>query len=61
MLITVLFYFYFNLKVKNSFKRRLSLDEAPTRVLTDNSNSYIMPQPTNVFCHAILIFAKFEM
>ena len=42
--------------------RILSLDGMHKGALTDNnSNSYIMYQPTDLFCHTVLIFAKFNM
>ena len=57
MLITLLFYCYFNLKINKSLIKTLSTDGVPKRGLNwQHSNSYITPRPTGLFCDTILIF-----
>lgn len=62
MLITVFFCCYFDLKVKKSFFRKLSLNGVPKGVW--NESIPILTRfniPTNLFCHSVSTFTNSNM
>ena len=62
MLITLFFCCYFNLKVKKSFLRKLSLNVVPKGVWNESIPILTWFNiPTNLFCHSVSTFTNSNM